>query len=343
MKIKRFIKAWTLPFAMLTGALLYFIGGFTPGLCEITSPVLEFVQTIFPFLMSSILFVTFCKIDFRNIRFYKWHLFICSVQTIMVVVLVFLTFFFKIKDNSLIVIEGVIACVICPTATAAAVVTQKLGGHLESMIAYTALSNVLSSFLVSLFFPFLACCSTDNLIFYDFATKLISPPSNGVLFTQVVDFTKTFSLLFYKVSLVLIIPIFCSFIVRTFFHKFHTIIVSVRDLSYYLWAISLSIITGLTLHNIVKSEGESTSLLGLAIGSLVICLLQFCFGRMIGGRYKARLEAGQALGQKNTIFAIWLAGVYLSPLSAIGPGFYIIWQNIINSLEIHKYSLEQRS
>ncbi|MBF1126112.1 MAG: transporter, partial [Capnocytophaga sp.] len=48
------------------------------------------------------------------------------------------------------------------------------------------------------------------------------------------------------------------------------------------------------------------------------------------------IESGQALGQKNTAFAIWIAATYLHPLSTVGPGCYILWQNIINSIEIWK-------
>ena len=37
------------------------------------------------------------------------------------------------------------------------------------------------------------------------------------------------------------------------------------------------------------------------------------------------------LGQKNTAFAIWIASAYLNPLSTVGPGCYILWQNIIDT------------
>ena len=55
---------------------------------------------------------------------------------------------------------------------------------------------------------------------------------------------------------------------------------------------------------------------------------------VIGHFFGRAQEAGQALGQKNTAFAIWLGITYLNPLSSVGPGCYILWQNIINSFEI---------
>jgi len=40
------------------------------------------------------------------------------------------------------------------------------------------------------------------------------------------------------------------------------------------------------------------------------------------------------LGQKNTILAIWMAQMYLNPISSIAPGAYVLWQNIINSYQV---------
>ena len=36
----------------------------------------------------------------------------------------------------------------------------------------------------------------------------------------------------------------------------------------------------------------------------------------------------ELLGQKNTVLAIWMAYTYLNPLSSVGPGSYVLWQNI---------------
>ena len=59
-------------------------------------------------------------------------------------------------------------------------------------------------------------------------------------------------------------------------------------------------------------------------------------GRSVGRLFGRSIEAGQALGQKNTGFAIWIAFMYLTPLASVGPGCYILWQNTINSIEIWK-------
>jgi BASS family bile acid:Na+ symporter len=74
----------------------------------------------------------------------------------------------------------------------------------------------------------------------------------------------------------------------------------------------------------------------IALAGLVACCVQFYLGKRIGGHYKERISGGQALGQKNTVLAIWMAYTYLNPLSSVGPGSYVLWQNIINSYQLWK-------
>jgi len=125
-----------------------------------------------------------------------------------------------------------------------------------------------------------------------------------------------------------------AYIVKHHLHRLHKRIVSIKDLSYYLWAISLMIVTGTTVKHICNSHASVAFLLTIALLGLMLCIVQFAVGRFIGHYFNRTVCAGQALGQKNTAFAIWIAYAYLNPLSSVGPGCYILWQNIINSVEI---------
>ena len=60
---------------------------------------------------------------------------------------------YRLTGRALIGMEGVLTCIIGPGAAAAAVVTSKLGGNLESMTTYTFLSNFVTALLVPLIFP----------------------------------------------------------------------------------------------------------------------------------------------------------------------------------------------
>jgi BASS family bile acid:Na+ symporter len=46
------------------------------------------------------------------------------------------------------------------------------------------------------------------------------------------------------------------------------------------------------------------------------------------------VNAGQALFQKNTALSIWVSYMYLNPVASVGAGCYVLWQNVINSLEL---------
>lgn len=76
----------------------------------------------------------------------------------------------------------------------------------------------------------------------------------------------------------------------------------------------------------------------LTLGALVVCLIQFKIGRMVGRRFGDPIAGGQGLAQKNTVLAVWLALAYMNPLASIGPAAYIAWQNIINSAQLMRHN-----
>ena len=292
------------------GALLYLFFAFTPQLdsaSEFFGPVFE---TILPMFMFLVLFVTFCKVDFHKLRPVAWHLWVSLFQ-LFFIGLIMATIL--IPHHSFhILLEALLMCIICPCATAAAVVTQKLGGSLEQMTTFTFISNFITALLVPICFPLI---------------------ENGTDIT----FWAAFIKILHEVFIVLIVPMLLAYIVKHCMHRLHKKIISVKDLSYYLWGCSLMIVTGTTVKNIVHANTSVFLLLAIAFLGLLMCVVQFSVGRFIGHYFGRTQESGQALGQKNTAFAIWMAYTYLNPLSSVGPGCYILWQNIVNSIEIWQH------
>ncbi len=317
MRLLEFLKEWTLPVAMVVGTLLYFLFAYTPslnGAAEFFGPIIE---DIFPLFMFLILFVTFCKVDFRRLRPVAWHGWVGLFQAAFVLVIVGIILAFHLKGDKLVLLESVLTCIIGPCAAAAAVVTSKLGGNLEEMTTYTFLSNFLTAVMVPVCFPLI-----DS--------------------TAGMDFWQAFFIILYKVCLVLVVPMALAYVVKHFIKPFHRWIVSVKDLSFYMWGVSLAIVTGTTVKNIVHADTTPQFLLLIAGMGLMLCLVQFAVGRYLGHFFNRTQEAGQALGQKNTNFAIWIAYTYLNPLASVGPGCYILWQNVINSLELWVHEKQQR-
>ena len=309
MDIIKFLKDWTLPVSMGVGAVAYLVFAFVPqleGAALFFDPIMEAILPMFMFL---VLFVTFCKVDFHKMRPVWWHLWVSVFNLLFVGIVMALILGLNLKDEKLVLMEALLMCIIAPCATAAAVVTQKLGGSLEQTTTFTFLSNFITVLLVPLCFP------------------MIEKGAD-------VSFMSAFTKILYQVVILLVVPMLLAYVVKHTMHKLHQKITSIRDLSFYLWGCSLMIVTGTTVKNIVHAEASLLLLTTIALLGLVLCIIQFAVGRFIGHFFNRTQEAGQALGQKNTAFAIWLGITYLNPLSSVGPGCYILWQNIINSIEI---------
>ena len=313
-----FLKNWTLPSAIVAGTVIYLIFYWIPALDPISEVMAPIFDTILPLFMSLILFTTFLRVDFHKMRPAMWHLWVSVFQVVLVALLVALILGFDMQGKDLILMEGILTCVICPGASAAPVVTGKLGGNLETMTSYVFLSNLVTVVAVPVVFPLI---------------------DKGVD----IDFWTAFWMIMYKVFLVLVLPLIAAYLVKHYLPRVQQRLVAIQDLSFYMWGVSLTIVTGCTVKNIINSGAPVMFLVTIALVSLLICLAQFAVGRYIGHFFGTVIESGQGLGQKNTAFAVWIAYTYLSPLSVAGPGCYILWQNAINSLEIwHHRKITER-
>lgn len=317
MQLIRLLKDWTLPVAIATGCVVYMIFALVPQLDTFATCAAPVFDALLPMFMFLVLFVTFCKVDFRRLRPVAWHWWLGAFQVFGVAVVMAAVIAFSLKGNRLILAEALLTCIISPCASAAPVVTQKLGGNLEEMITYTFLSNFITALMIPVCFPLL---------------------DGG----REMHFLAAFALILYKVFTVLVVPMLLAYVVKHHAKRLCRRIVSVKDLSYYLWGCSLLIVSGTTMKNIFHADTTLRFLLLIAAGSFLLCIFQFACGRTIGRRFGETINAGQGLGQKNTAFAIWIACTYLSPLSAVGPGCYILWQNIINSIEIWRAQISEK-
>jgi BASS family bile acid:Na+ symporter len=150
----------------------------------------------------------------------------------------------------------------------------------------------------------------------------------------------TFSISFFmivgKVFPILICPMAAAWLVRHFLPRLFRVFERHASWAFDLWCVSLALAITVTVKAIVHSHISIWVMVGLAVVSLVCCLVQFRAGRALGARQNDRIAAGQALGQKNTVFAIWMAYTFLNPVVSIVGGFYSVWHNVINSYQLYK-------
>lgn len=306
-----FIKNWTLPLAMLAGVLGYFSFA-NLSFLEPSKPFMHsLVVVLTPTLIFAQLLLTFCKVNPRDLLPARWHGWLLFIQTLFCLLMMSVLLYGRMTSSYREVFEGAMVCFICPTATAAAVITGKLGGSVSSITTYTLLSNLLAAIAVPLLFP-------------------IVEPHEGLSF--VLAFLKILS----KVFPLLLCPFFAAWIIRLFIPRLHRTLLNMHDAAFYLWAVALTIVTAQTVRSLVTSDVPVVIEIMIAFAGLFTCCLQFYLGKRIGSHYNDRISAGQALGQKNTVLAIWMAYTYLDPVSSVAPGSYVLWQNIINSYQLWK-------
>ena len=136
----------------------------------------------------------------------------------------------------------------------------------------------------------------------------------------------------------LILPFLLVIALKRFTPRIHERLRRNQQISFYLWALSLTIVMGRTVAFLVEQQAANYNReIWIAFGSLVVCILQFLIGRRIGSHFANRIAGAQGLGQKNTVLAIWMAQTYLNPITSVGAASYVVWQNTINSWQLwHK-------
>lgn len=296
--------------AMASGIILYLVYSNIPAFRPADRYVSGAISVIQPLLIFMMLFLTFCRISPHDLKPRRWHLRLLIFQggifTAMALCLTLIP-----DSGGRILAESAMLCIICPTATAAAVVTGKLNGDISGVTTYTILANIMTGILVPLLVP-------------------IVHPVEGMTF-----FTAS-GMIMVKVFPMLICPCLAAWMVRYLLPGLHRRLLRSGDLAFYTWGIALCLAIAVTTRSLAHSTVPVYYQAGIAAVSLICCVLQFWAGRKIGKRFGAGITAGQALGQKNTVFAIWMGFTFMTPVTSVAGGFYSLWHNAYNSWQLYR-------
>lgn len=308
MKALTFLKRWSLLVAICIGMTVYLLFANICVLQPVGDAVGPLLMDGVPGVLFTLLYVTFCKIDVSEMRPRVWHFIIQLIRASLAgltVLLISLTH----DATTKIVLEGMFVCFICPTAAAVVVVTEKLGGSIGSLTTFTIIANLCTMLIVPLFFPMV---------------------ERGADIT----FLSAAAMVFRNVTVVLVVPLAAALLSRKIIPRFVAWLKQFGNLGFYLWCINLAIVTGETTRNICNSTVSGPTMALLLVLPLFVALAQFSIGKWVGHFFGASISAGQALGQKNTVVGIWLTISFLNPLAAVAPGAYVVWQNLINALQL---------
>ena len=303
--IRSVIRDWMLP-----GALVLGIGSF---LLYLVTPALHPWGRYFNFIASEgqrlgialLLFFQFVKVSPHDLKFSRWHLGALAIQVSLFLGLAFIIRLLS-PSVSRTLLECAMLCLICPTASAAGVITDRLGGNLAATVTYLVMINVAATFLIPLVIP------------------LVNP-------SESLGFWLYVGQIALKVFPVLILPGLVAWLVRYTCPRLQRRLMRWAPNSFYIWGVCLTLAMVLATRALVFSGLAFWAIAGIVAVSLLCCAFQFFAGRRLGAQ-----TAGQALGQKNTGFLIWLGYNYLTPVTSVAGGLYAIWQNLYNSWELYR-------
>ena len=148
--------------AIAVGAVVYLVFYWVPQLDAAGDTLGEVVDTIFPMMVFSTLFSTFCRIDFHQMRPHRWHVGIIVTQLLLIALNVWVIFCVEGDLWQKILWESLLTCIIGPAATAAPVVTAKIGGNINTMTAFVVLSSFVIWIASEYPLTFLSTCGLPN-------------------------------------------------------------------------------------------------------------------------------------------------------------------------------------
>ncbi len=286
-------RPYVLPVAIVLGLLLH-------RWCAMFS-------FLVPFIIFSILLLTFTAVDLRRLRMTMIDLWLILFQ---VVVSISCFLLIKLFGGSHIVAEGVLIGVLCPVASSVAVVACMLGANRETVTTYTIVGNLMVAVVAPVVFSLIG----DH-------------PERGLF--------DGFLLMFSKIGSTLALPFFLAVLMQFMLPRVNNFIAQYKGLGFYLWSVALLFTLGQTIDYIfLNGEGNWNSIVWLGILSLTFCVLQFAFGRWLGKKYGDVVGGGQLLGQKNSAMGIWMANTFLTPLSSVFLAFYSVFQNVFNAWQL---------
>jgi BASS family bile acid:Na+ symporter len=256
------------------------------------------------YLLMGMLFFAFLDIQFRPESFRSSVLWVLLAN----VVVAFLSYAVLVSFDATFALTAFMTA-IAPTAIAAPVIIGFIQGEIEYVVAAVLVTNVSSALVIPLALPFLLGAQVHISVW-----DVLQP-----------------------VLIVMFVPLTLARLVSHLPNQTQAFVRKGKSYSFAIWLVNLFLISA-NASGFLRQEDSSSiaALLVIALISLVLCIVNFGVGALLGGRRNWQ-EASQSLGQKNLSFVIWIALTFINPLVAMGPTFYILYHHLYNSWSIYRF------
>lgn len=267
-------------------------------------PQVHRLAFVIQYLLMAMLFFAFLDLEFKPETFEKSVLWILLAN----VAVAFLSYAALAAFDRTLALTAFMTA-IAPTAIAAPVIIGFIHGEIEYVVTAVLFTNVSSAVIIPLTLPFLLGAEIQISVW-----QVLQP-----------------------VLIVMFVPLLLARLVARLSAGTQAFIRKGKRFSFPLWLVNLFIITA-NASNFLRNENSDSALtlVTIALVSLVLCVVNFGVGALLGGRRNWQ-EASQSLGQKNLSFVIWIALTFINPLVAMGPTFYILYHHLYNSWSIYQF------
>jgi BASS family bile acid:Na+ symporter len=252
----------------------------------------------------AMLFFAFLDIEFQPRSFQKGILWVLLANLTIAFLGYWVLSFF---DSSLALAAFITG--IAPTAISSPVIISFIEGNVAYVVGSVLLTNLSMALVVPLVLPFLLGSAARVSVW-----AVLQP-----------------------VLVTMFAPLILARLVSLFPPGARAVIRKGKRYSFPIWLLNLFIVSAKAMDFLRNgSAGSARIIIEIALVSLVICIINFALGALIGGREYWQ-ESSQALGQKNNSFVIWIALTFINPLVAMGPTSYVLYHNLYNSFQIYLF------
>jgi len=205
--------------------------------------------------------------------------------------------------------ESLYYCGAAPVAAAIPVIVSLLKGNMEFTVTAMVLSHAVFAALTPFVLPF-------------------------VVHAPEMDYAEFAGIVARQLSTVLAAPAIIALVLRLCYPPCKAWSAKLKDVSLGFWITNLTIISASGTQRILQMNYSLHDMWPMAVGAVIICAIGFVGGYWLGYPQLKR-ECSQALGQKNTVLTLYIAGQsYATPLAYIGPVFYVFCHNTANAIQL---------
>ncbi len=143
------------------------------------------------------------------------------------------------------------------------------------------------------------------------------------------------------VIMTVVIPLAVASVIRMIGGRIYQAALWTKQFTLYIWLCAIALACSKASAFVLENDVPRDLLISIALVTAAVCIVNFGIGYLLGGKHFAR-ESSQSLGQKNTLFSVWVGFTFFNPMAVIAPVAYIVFQNIYNALQILLFEISQK-